>query len=167
MTWDPVTKLCYIFRGNQKTIYTWDPATGKFGKAKTPYSSSGVAYSKGEKVLYATSRTGIRIYTAEGDFTHLKLFPRCSHKGKHYIQDCGAQDGFVFHAVSGSNKHSTNYLDIYRAADSKYLGTIKITLGETESVLINNDGYIELLVNHKGTHKDYIWRTPLNIKDLT
>lgn len=165
ITWDPETKLCYIFKGNQQTIYTWNPATNKYGKSKTPYSSSGVAYDKTTREIYATSHTGVRVYSADGRFSHKKMFKRCSHGIKHYIQDCGAQDGFIFHGISGSNKHKTNFLDVYRASDGKYLGSIRIAIGEIESVVIGNDGYVQLLVNNP-TRTDYVWKTPLNINDL-
>lgn len=165
ITWDPRTGLCYIFKGNQKTIYTWNPKTNKYGKAKTPYSSSGVAYDSSTGDIYATSQTGVRVYSADGKFTHKKLFKRCSHGIKHYIQDCGAGGGFIFHGISGSNKQKTNFLDVYRASDSKYLGSIKITIGEIESAVVGNDGYLQLLINTPG-NTDYIWKTPLNINDL-
>ena len=166
ITWDPVTKMCYIFKGNQKTIYTWNPATGKFGKSATPYSSSGVAYDKETNRLYATSHTGIRAYSTNGSFTHMKLFSRCSHGFFHYIQDCGAGGGFIFHGISGANKRSTNYLDVYRAKDNAYLGSIKITFGEIESAVVGNDGYVRLLINELGDDTDYIWKTPLNVNEL-
>lgn len=166
ITWDPITGLCYIFKGNQKRIYTWNPATNQFGKAATPFSSSGVAYDPTSNVLYATSQSGIRLYSAEGAFQHQRLFARCTHPGKTYIQDCGAGAGFIFHGVSGSNKHTINYLDVYRVADSKYLGTIKVTLGELESAVVAEDGTVELLINHAGTYDEYIWRTPLNVNEL-
>lgn len=166
ITWDPATKLCYIFKGNQKRIYTWNPATNKFGKSKTPYSSSGCAYDNATKMIYATSKTGIRKYSADGSFTHQKLFARCNHGIFHYIQDCGAGEGFIFHGISGSNKKTTNYLDIYRAADGAYLGSIKIGLGEIESAAVGPDGYLMLLINTLGNNTDYIWKTPLNVNEL-
>lgn len=165
ITYDPVTKMCYIFKGNQKRIYTWNPATGKYGKAKTPYSSSGVGYDNASKLLYATSHTGIRVYTADGKFTHQRLFPRCKHGIFHYIQDCGAGSGFIFHGISGANKKKTNYLDVYRAEDNAYLGSIKVTIGEIESIVVGNDGYVQLLINTNG-ETDYIWKTPLNVNEL-
>ncbi len=165
ITWDPVTKMCYIFKGNQKKIYTWNPATDKFGKSKTPYSSSGVGYDKTTKLLYATSHTGIRAYSADGKFKHKKLFSRCSHGIFHYIQDCGAGEGYIFHGISGSNKKTTNYLDVYRASDYAYLGSVKIAMGEIESAVVGNDGFLQLLVNTPG-NTDYVWRTPLNVKEL-
>lgn len=165
ITWDPVTKRCYIFKGNQKRIYTWNPETKKFGKSKTPYSSSGVGYDNATGLIYASSHTGIRAYSADGKFSHKKLFARCKPGIFHYIQDCGAGEGFIFHGISGSNKKKTNYLDIYRAADNAYLGSIKITIGEYESAVVGPDGYLELLLNTKDM-TDYVWRTPLNINEL-
>ena len=165
ITWDPVTKMCYIFKGNQKRIYTWNPATSKYGKSKTPYSSSGVGYDNTTGLIYASSKTGIRAYTADGKFLHQKLFARCSHGIYHYIQDCGAGEGFIFHGISGSKKKKTNYLDIYRAADGAYLGSIKITIGEYESAVVGNDGYLQLLINTDG-NTDYVWKTPLNVREL-
>ena len=165
ITWDPITRICYIFKGNQKRIYTWNPATNKFGKSKTPYSSSGVGYDNATGMIYATSHTGIRVYTADGTFKHQKLFPRCSPGFFHYIQDCGAGEGFIFHGVSGSSKKTKNQLDIYRAADMAYLGSIKITIGEYESAVVGPGGYLELLINTEGT-TDYVWRTPLKVTEL-
>lgn len=165
ITWDPATKLCYIFKGNQKTIYTWNPSTGKFGKSKTPYSSSGVGYDNTTGLIYASSHTGIRAYSADGIFKHKALFSRCDPGFFHYIQDCGAGEGFIFHGVSGSQKKVTNQLDIYRAADQAYLGSIKITIGEYESAVVGPDGYLYLLINTDG-NVDYVWKTPLKLKEL-
>ena len=166
ITWDPVTKLCYVFKGNTKKIYTWNPVTKKFGKSKTPYSSSGVAYDSETDRIYATSKTGIRSYSSDGAFTHKKLFYRCSHGIFHYTQDCGAGGGFIFHGISGANKKTTNFLDVYRAEDYAYLGSIKVTLGEIESAVVGNDGYVRLLINTMGNDTDYIWKTPLNVNEL-
>jgi len=166
MTWDPETGLCYIMKGSQTKIYTWSPSTGRFGTSKTPYSSSGLSYDRATRRIYATSLSGIRVYSADGRFSHQKFFSKCSHSGKTYVQDCGAYGGFIFHAISGSNKFGTNYVDVYRAADSTYLGSLSVNLGELESVIVDNEGFVELLVNHGGTYYDYIWKTPLNVKDL-
>lgn len=166
MTWNPETKNCYIFKGSQKTIYTWNPATNRYGKATTPYSSSGVAYDKNTKKIYATSLSGVRVYSADGRFRHQKYFNRCYHSGKTYVQDCGAGKGYVIHALSSGNKFGLNYLDIYRVSDGKYLGSFKVYLGELESVIVDNKGYMQLLVNHGGTYNDWIWKTPINVNDL-
>ena len=104
-------------------------------------------------------------YGSDGKFRLQAAFGRCSHSFWHSAQDCGAGGGFLFHAVSGANYRSVNYLDVYRISDRKYLGSINVTLGEVESAIVDNKGYVELLINHGGT-TDYVWRTPLNIKDL-
>jgi uncharacterized protein YraI len=166
ITWDPQTRLCYVFKGNTKKIYTYNPATNGFGKSKVAYSSSGIAYDNATNMLYATSKTGIRAYSADGGFRHQKLFARCSHGIFHYTQDCGAGEGFIFHGISGANKKTTNYLDIYRAADNAYLGSIKVNLGEIESAVVGNDGYLQLLINTMGNNTDYVWKTPLNVREL-
>lgn len=165
ITWDPLTGLCYIFRGYQHSCYTWNPATGEFGNTGTPYSSSGIAYDAQTNLLYASSRSGMREYSADGAFTHQREFRRCSHGGKTYVQDCGAAGGFIFHCVSGANKHSTNYLDVYREADGKYLGTVRINIDEAESAVVGSDGYVQILCNTT-KNTDYVWKTPLNINDL-
>jgi len=165
ITWVPKTNLCYIFRGSSKTIYTWNPATGRKGTAKTPYSSSGIAYDESTGLMYATSLTGVRVYSADGKFTHKKFFNRCTHSGTTYVQDCGAGGGYVFHAISGSNKFGTNYIDVYKVSSGKYMGSIKLNMGELESLIVDKDGYLIMLLNTSGT-PDYIWKTPLNVNDL-
>ena len=165
ITWNPQTSLCYIFRVNMNKFYTWNPADNSFGSAATPFSSSGIAYDESRGVMYATSLTGVRVYSADGNFSHQKLFSRCWHSGRTYIQDCGASNGYIFHCVSGASKHKTNYLDVYREADGKYLGTVKINIDEAESAAVGPDGYVQILCNTT-KNKDYIWRTPLNVKDL-
>ena len=166
MTWNPQTKLCYIFKGMQTTIYTWNPATNKYGKAKTPYSSSGVAYDSSTKQIYTSSLSGMRIYTSDGTFTHQKFFNKCSHVGKTYVQDCGAGSGIMVHAQSSGNKFGVNYLDFYRVLDGKYLGSFKVNLGELESVVVDKKGNVQLLVNHGGTITDWVWKTPINVNKL-
>lgn len=166
ITYNPTTKKCYIFKGSQTTIYTWTPSTNKYGRATTPYSSSGIAFDTTTKKMYASSLTGMRVYSGDGKFRHEKFFSRCDHAGRTYVQDCGASRGYVFHALSGSYKFGTNYLDVYRARDGKYLGSFKVDLGELEGVIVDSNGYVQLLVNCGGTYTEWIWKTPINVKNL-
>jgi len=165
MTWDPKTGLCYIFKGHQKRIYTWDPKTNSFGKSKTPYNASGGAYDPSTGMIYASSLPCMYTYKGDGSFKLDAAFGRCVRSFRHSAQDCGAGGGFLFHAVSGSNYRTSNFLDVYRISDMKYLGSVKVTLGEVESAIVDSEGYVELLINHSGSD-DYIWKTPLNIEDL-
>ncbi len=165
ITWDPKTKRCYIFKGHQKRIYTWNPKTNKFGKSKTPYNSSGGSYDSSTKQIYASSKPQMYVFSGDGKFKTISIFGRCNHGISHSAQDCGAGGGLMFHGVSGSNYRVTNFLDVYRAEDGAYLGSIKVKLGETESAVVGKDGYVRLLINVSG-NTDYIYKTPLNVNDL-
>ena len=165
IAYSPQTGLCYILKGKQNKAITWNPSTGKFGSVKTPYSSSGIGYDRKTDKLYASSLTGIRVYSGNGKFSHQKFFNRCSHSDCCYVQDCCSYNGIVIHGVTGSNSQKTNYVDFYRASNGKYLGSIKITLGEIEGVAVDNNGYLQLLIYTSGK-QDYIAQTPLNINDL-
>ena len=81
------------------------------------------------------------------------------------MQDCEAYDGLLLNCVSGSSKHGTNYIDIYDMENARYIGTITCDLGEVESAIVNNEGFLEILTNSCGT-SDYIWKTDFNIKKI-
>lgn len=158
------TKLCYSLRGNTTRVDTFNPKNGSFGVTSMPYGAAGICYDRADDVLYTTSRTGIRVYSSDGRFTHKKFIPNISHPMFLYTQDSGGHAGYVFRCMSGRNKHAENYIDIYRVSDSRYLGSIKVTgLGELESAVFDDDGCLELLVN-SGT--DYIYRTEIRAEDL-
>lgn len=165
MTWNPKTGLCYMLKGNQKKIFTWNPKTNKYGTAYTPYSSSGIGYDPITEKIYASSLTGIRVYSSDGNFRHEKKFSRCTHSDTCYVQDCCAYNGIVIHGVTGKNSQGINYLDFYRASNGKYLGSVKVTLGEIESCIVDNDGYLQLLI-YNSSSTSYMWKTPLNVKAL-
>lgn len=163
-TYDYTTKLCYSLRGNSTSVDTFDPATGKFGKTRMPYGAAGICYDRAQDVLYTTSGTGIRQYSSDGKFKHKKLIPNIRHTMFLYTQDSGAHAGYVFRCMSGKSKHTVNYLELYRVKDSKYLGSFRVNgLGELESAIVDNDGYIELLVN---SGNEYIYRTKLRPEDF-
>ena len=158
------TKLCYSLRGNTTRVDTFNPKDGSFGVTRMPYGAAGICYDRKEDVLYTTSRTGIRAYSSDGRFTHKKLIPDISRPMFVYTQDSGAHAGYVFRCMSGRNKHAENYIDMFRAGDSKYLGSIKVTgLGELESIVFDNNGYMQLLVN---SGIDYIYQTEIKAEDL-
>ena len=47
----------------------------------------------------------------------------------------------------------------------KLPGSIECELDEIESIIVDEEGYIELLCNIIG-YPDYIWKTPINMKLL-
>ncbi len=165
IAWNPKTKKCYVFIAYTNNCYSWDPATDEFVNVNMPFYASGVAYDTSTKYMYATSKKSIRICSRDGKFTKIHAIQRCERTGIKYAQDCGAARGFIFHCVSGEGKHGTNYIDVYRASTRRYMGTIKTELDELEGVIIDDNGFIQLLSNTTTT-TDYIWKTPLNIYDL-
>lgn len=158
------TELCYSVRGKTTQIDTYNPSNGAFGTTRMPYQAAGICYDRVDKVIYTTSQTGIRVYSGDGRFIQKKLIYNIKHPMFIYTQDSCGHAGFVFRCISGSNKHAQNYIDMYRVSDSKYLGSIRVNgLGELESAIVDNEGYLELLVN-SGT--DYIYRTNIRVEDL-
>ena len=87
------------------------------------------------------------------------------HSGKTYTQDCGGHAGIMLRVLSGSNKHGTNYIDLYDMKNGRYLGTITCDLSEVESCIVDKDGFLEILANNT-SGVDHIWKTDLNIETL-
>lgn len=164
MSWDPVNEQLVMTKGNQKTIYTYKPSTGKFGTASTgSHSNSGIGYDRVTGNMIFSSKSLINVYKPDGKYSFVRSINRCVRSGTYYVQDCCAHNGFAFHCISTGNKTgANNYIDVYRISDSKYLGTINITMGETESAVVGSDGYLRVLVN-KGGQEDYIWKTNLKV----
>jgi len=163
LTYCHTTKVCYSMRGNSNRIDIYDPETGKFSSTSVFCGASGIAYDRVEDVIYMSSRTGIRMFSGDGKFDHKKIISNVNRSGKIYTQDCCGHGGLVIRCISPPNKHGINYLDIYNIKKGTYLGTIEVDLGEVESAIVDNDGYLQLLVN---TRNDYIWKTNINIDDI-
>lgn len=158
------TGLCYSVRGRTTQIDTYNPSNGAFGTTRMPYQAAGICYDRVDKVIYTTSQTGIRVYSGDGSFIQKKLIYDINHPMFIYTQDSCGHAGFVFRCISGSNKHAQNYIDMYRVSDSKYLGSIRVSgLGEIESAIVDNEGYLELMFNSRA---DYIYKTNIRVEDL-
>lgn len=164
MTYSNTSKRCYIVRGNSHSIDIFNPNTGGFGSTSIFCSGSGLGYDRVKDVIYLSSRTGIRAFSADGSFSHLKIISNVDH-GKHvYTQDCCGHGGIVIRCISGSNKRTENYLDLYDFDHASYLGSLLCNIGEVESAIVDDDGYLELLINNSD---DYIWKTPINIDSIS
>ena len=158
------TKLCYCVRGFTTSIDTYNPKNGAYGKTSMPYQAAGICYDRVTGKMLTTSRTGIRVYKGDGSFVQEKLIYDISRPMHVYTQDSCAHAGFVFRCMSGANKHAENYIDMFRVSDSKYLGSIRVSgLGELESAIVDNEGYLELLVN---SSVDRIYKTKIKVRDL-
>lgn len=157
------TGLCYGMRGYSNRVDTFNPKTKKFGSTSAAYGAAGIAYDRIEKKMYTTSTAGIRRYSGDGKFKHEKMISNVSHSIYVHTQDSGAHAGIVMRCMSGSNKHGVNYIDLYSISDEMYLGSLFTSIGEVESAIVDDEGYLELLINSR---KDYIWKTPINIEDM-
>ena len=70
------------------------------------------------------------------------------------------------HCVSGKNPQGTNYIDFYDLISNRYIGSAECELNEVESLIVDDEGYIELL-SIGNNNKNYIWKTPINMQELS
>ena len=165
LAYSDVKGLCYCVKGYTSRAVTYDPETGEYDAMNFAYGCSGVGYDRKNKWLYTSSYTMMTAYDAE-DYSVLHTTRRVSHSGAIYTQDCGGHGGILMHCVSGSNKHGTNYIDLYDMENGRYLGSFGCDLSEVESVIVDDEGFLEIMANNtSGT--DYIWKTGINIDSLS
>lgn len=159
-------KTCYCVRGWSGRAVTYKPETGEYGTVTFPLGASGIGYDRVRDLIYTCSRTAMAAYSiGEDGYT---LEHRCgvvSHSGYTYTQDCGGHAGIMMRCLSGSDRHGTNYVDLYDMIHGEYLGTIACDLSEVESAAVDDEGYMILLANTTDS-TDYIWKTPINIEDI-
>jgi len=153
----------YSVRGASSKCVTFDPPNKNYITFDLPFDASGIAYDKQTGMFYTSQKGGMVAY--DRDFNIVNEVGRVNHKKTHYYQDCGAYGGIMMHCVSGPNFHGTNYIDFYDMMNDKYLGSVECELDEIESLIVDDEGYIELLSNTKD-EKDCIWKTPINMKML-
>lgn len=139
----------------------------KWGTMTLPYGCSGIGYDRDKKLLYTSSRTAMIAYKHKksGEWSVKYKLGVVKHHGKVYTQDCGGYGGIMLHCLSGSSKHGTNYIDMYDMIHGKYLGSFKCELSEVESVIVDDEGYMQILANNTSGH-DLIWKTGINIADI-
>lgn len=159
-------KTCYCVRGWSGRAVTYKPETGEYGVVTFPMGASGIGYDRQKDMIYTCSRTGMAAYSISDDgFTTEHRCGVVKHSGHTYTQDCGGHAGIMMRVLSGSNRHGTNYIDLYDMIHGQYLGSIACELSEVESATVDDDGYLLLLSNYS-TPTDIIWKTPINIEDI-
>ena len=155
---------CYSVRGAGSTkCISFDPSNKEYNTFDLAYGASGIAYDESTDMFYTSARNNLTAY--DSDFNVVNSFGRVRRKSTYYAQDCGAYGGIILQGISGSDYHGINYIDFYDMKGGKYLGSAECNLDEIESILVDEDGYIELLCNTK-SRNDYIWKTPINMKKL-
>lgn len=154
---------CYSVRGLDYKCITFDSPDGNYGSFDLAYHASGIAYDEVSNMFYTTSR-GLLV-TYDSSFNLVKSIGRVARKTQFYAQDCAAYDGILMQGISGPGYMGVNYIDFYDMNNDAYLGSVECDLDEIESIIVDDDGYLEVLCNVVG-YKDYIWKTPINIKRL-
>lgn len=156
--------VCYSVRGGGSTqCVAFDSPDSNYDSFDLAYGASGIAYDPKTGCFYTSSKNNLVAY--DDNFNVLNRIPRINRNTTHYVQDCGAYDGILMHCVSGEDVQGVNYVDFYDMNNSKYLGSVKCELNEIESLIVDDEGFIELLCI--GERPDsYIWKTPLNMKML-
>ncbi|MBQ6624125.1 MAG: fibronectin type III domain-containing protein [Mogibacterium sp.] len=138
--------------------------TSDYKPFRLPNNAAGIAYDESNEMFYTAQHMVIASY--DKDLNELNTFNRIHRNYRNYSQDCGAYKGIMMHCVSGSDFQGTNYIDFYDMLNWKYIGSIECQLNEVESLIVDDDGYIQLLCNTKKS-EDNIWKTPINMKMLT
>lgn len=157
--------VCYSVRGWTGKTVSYAVESGVFSSLNLRYGCSGIAYDRVDKVFYTSARNAMRVYSGDGNFSHMSAISNVKHSSHVYTQDCGGHAGILMHCLSGSSKHGTNYIDLYNMREGTYLGTISCDLSEVESVIVDDEGYLEIMSNYT-TSVDYIWKTRINIEDI-
>ena len=153
----------YVAKGASTECVSFNESFDDFQLINLPYKASGIAYDEKTNMFFVSQHN--RLLTYDTDFNNVSRFARIKRSAKHYAQDCGAYGGIMMHCVSGSDFQGINYIDFYDMLNKKYLGTVECNLNEVESLLVDDEGYIELLCNTPKL-EDYIWKTPINMHML-
>lgn len=149
--------------GGLTTCITFDPKNKDYGLLELPYYASGIAYDEKTNMFFTSSRRDLIAY--DSDFNLVNRIGLIKRNTTYYVQDCGAYGGIAMHCVSGKPAQGTNYIDFYDVVNGTYLGSAECQLNEIESLIVDDEGYIEVLSNTKEKN-DYIWKTPINMKML-
>ena len=161
MTYNPNTGKIYVMRtyaGHRiKSIATFDGKTlEQTDSVSTNHAPSGIAYDESNNKYYMSA--GPRLYVSNGDMGLEKTIGR---KRWHTSQDMSAYNGVAMSCIWSGGMSS--YIDMYRASDSAYIGSISVTLGEIESVVVV-DGHFAILVNVPGSSRDALYITKDRVK---
>ncbi len=156
-TCDPNRGRIYVTKtykaAKTKDCAVFDAATKKSqGTVALPTLANGIAYDVSNDKYYL-SRLG-NIYICDSDLKIEKTIKKIIRF--RVAQDIAAYNGVVL--VCTWIEESESYIDLYRASDGAYLGSISVPIGEIESCLVD-DGHLVILMNELHTYDDAIYRT--------
>ena len=143
-TYDPHTGSIYVMKtyagSNHHDIRVFDAGTLEskdsisFGTAP-----SGIGYDAQTDQFYLTASS--RIYITDGS---MKMKQTVYRKRNYHSQDVCGYNGIIMSCIWTSG--SGSYIDMYRATDGAYLGSISAPFGEIESACVD-DGHLVMLFN--------------------
>lgn len=153
---------CYLIEAKARCI-TFSPPNSNFSSFELHATTSGIAYDEINDMFYTSARKELTVY--DKNFNYVKNTEALVRKDKYYMQDCCAYGEILMSCVSGEDYMGTNYIDFYDMHSGTYLGSVECELNELESIIVDEEGYIELLCNARGK-SEYIWKTPINMKSI-
>ena len=154
---------CYLVEGFSGKVTTFDPVNDNYSSFELPASASGIAYDPTTNMFYTSSRAELISY--DSAFHLVSRVGRINRTDNYFVQDSGAYGGILMQGVSGPDEQKTNWIDFYDMTAGTYIGSAELDLNELESIIVDEEGYIEVVCNAKGA-TDYIWKTPINMKAL-
>ncbi|MBR2547369.1 MAG: hypothetical protein IKF07_04170 [Eubacterium sp.] len=135
------------------TCSIYNTETGNTGSVRIPRVTSGIAYDASINRFYLSGGPKVLITDEQFNATGKIMKVRSQR-----AQDIGAGDGVVLVAIWTG---STNFVDVYRTKDLKYIGGYEIPFGEIESVTSVDKHLVFLMHNtlFNGTRAGKILRT--------
>lgn len=160
-TYNPNTGKIYVVKTHEKiksrdcSVYDEKQLVSD-NSFTLPKVTSGIAYDESNNKYYLTK--GNEIYVTDEKFRVEKFIWKKIRYN--HAQDVGAYNGvaLVCTWVSGNK----SYIDMYRVSDGAYLGSYNLPIGEIESCIVD-DGYLVILMNMRGTSRDYLYKTKTRV----
>ncbi len=144
-------KVYVVHTSSKYTVF--DTEKGNARSGKLPRITSGIAYDASTSSYYLSG--GPKVLITDDHFNKTGTIMKVRHNR---AQDIGAGDGVVLVAIWTGK---TNYVDVYRTSDYKYIGGYEIPFGEIESVTSIDKHLVFLMHNtyFDGTRSGKILRT--------
>lgn len=154
--YNPHTNKIYILSkksGNVQSCCVFDGDTLKMiDTIKMPVACTAIAYDISTDKFYLAKKD--KIYICSSNFRVEKTITKTAPY--FHTQDMGAYNGAVL--VCTWPQETESYLDVYRVSDGAYLGSYDLSIGEIESVTMD-DGYLVILMNTIRSNDDRIYKT--------
>ena len=144
-------RVYIVHTSSRCTIYNTE--SGNVDSVRIPRVTSGIAYDSSISRFYLSG--GPKVLITDDQFNPTGTIMKVRSQR---AQDIGAGDGVVLVAIWAGG---TNYVDVYRTSDLKYIGGYEIPFGEIESVTSVDKHLVFLMHNayFNGTRAGKILRT--------